>query len=230
MLAPLQGAKKLLAPFRWSPLTLRPPATFWQPFRLQSVTTTSAPGSDLRLPALEWRPRFCHSIHMNEANRNSETYFNDVIAEGSVRRLQIVRAGSRYFGITTENISTIVVWREPTPLPDAPQSVLGVVSIQGRMLTVLDLAKLTSGKADGDDAARGAAKHIVALHGDEQLAIAVDEVSEVIELSSAESKTQTQTSLVPETFHHENREIKILSLKELFPAAIQGRERRRRRF
>ena len=169
---------------------------------------------------------------MNEANRNLETYFDDVTAQGSVRRLQIVRAGSRYFGIPAENISTIVGWHEPTPLPDAPQTVLGVVSVQGRMLTVLDLARLTSGKADGNEAARGTAVHIVALRGDEQLALAVDEVREVIELGSAESKTQTQmqTSLVPEIFHHENREIKILSLKELFPAAIQGRERRRRRF
>jgi chemotaxis signal transduction protein len=169
---------------------------------------------------------------MNEANRSPETYFDDVAAEGSVRRLQIVRAGSRYFGIPTENISTIVVWREPTPLPDAPQSVLGVVSVQGRMLTVLDLARLTAGKVDGNDAAPGTAVHIVALRGDEQLALAVDEVSEIIELNSAESKTQTQrqTSLVCEVFHHDNREIEILSLKELFPAAIQGRERRRRRF
>ena len=169
---------------------------------------------------------------MNEANRNPETYLDDVTAEGSVRRLQVVRAGSRYLGIPTENISTIVVWREPTPLPDAPQSVLGVVSVQGRMLTVLDLARLTAGKADVNDAARKTAEHIVALRGDEQLALAVDEVSEVIELSSAESntKTQMQTSLVSEVFHHENREIKILSLKELFPSAILGRERRRRRF
>ena len=167
---------------------------------------------------------------MNEANGNSETYFDDVTAEGSVRRLQVLRAGSRYFGIPAENISTIVGWHEPTPLPDAPQSVLGVVSVQGRMLTVLDLARLTAGKADGNDAARGTAEHIVALRGDEQLALAVNEVSEVMELSSAESNMQRQTSLVSDVFHHENREIEILSLKELFPAAIKGRERRRRRF
>ena len=167
---------------------------------------------------------------MNEANGNPETYFDDLTAEGSVRRLQVVRAGSRYFGIPAENISTIVGWHEPTPLPDAPQSVLGVVSVQGRMLTVLDLARLTAGKADGNDAARGTAEQIVALRGDEQLALAVNEVSEVMELSSAESNMQRQTSLVSDVFHHENREIEILSLKELFPAAIKGRERRRRRF
>ncbi|HEV2827532.1 MAG TPA: chemotaxis protein CheW [Pyrinomonadaceae bacterium] len=167
---------------------------------------------------------------MNEENDNRQTYFDDVTAEGSVRRLQIVRAGSRYFGIPPENISTIVGWQEPTPLPDAPRSVLGVVSIEGRMLTVLSLTTLTAGKADGNDAARE--EHIVALRGDEQLALAVSEKSEVIELGLAESspQRQMQTPLVSEVFHHENREIEILSLKELFPAAIQGRERRRRRF
>jgi purine-binding chemotaxis protein CheW len=167
---------------------------------------------------------------MSEANRNLETYFEDVTPEGTVRRLQVVRAGSRYFGIPTENISTIAVWREPTPLPDAPQSVLGVVSIEGRMLTVLDLARLTAGEVDGKNAS--VAEHVIALRGDEQLALAIDEVSDVIELSSADSNTpkQMQSSLVSGVFHHENKEIEILSLKELFPTAIQGRERRRRRF
>ena len=169
---------------------------------------------------------------MNETNRNPETYLDDITAEGSPRRLQVVRAGLRYFGILTENISTIVVWREPTPLPDAPQSVLGVVSIEGRMLTVLDLARLTAGEAGHNQAARGTAEHIVALRSDEQLAVAVDEVSDVIELSASELSTQKplKGSLVSGVFHHENRELELLSLKELFPTAIQGRERRRRRF
>jgi chemotaxis signal transduction protein len=174
---------------------------------------------------LEWRAVTPSS--MNEANRKPETYLDDETSEGSVR-LQIVRSGSRYFGIPTENISTIVGWHEPTPLPDAPQSVLGVVSIEGRMLTVLDLARLTAGKADGNDAARE--EHIVALRGDEQLALAVNEVNEVIESGLAESNMQRQMPLVSKAFHHKNREIEILSLKELFPTAIQGRERRRRRF
>ncbi|HUS13166.1 MAG TPA: chemotaxis protein CheW [Pyrinomonadaceae bacterium] len=168
---------------------------------------------------------------------NPETYLDEVTAEGSERRLQVVRAGSRYFGIPTDEISTIVVWREPTPLPYAPQSVLGVVSIEGRMLTVMDLAKLTAGQADVThaearvNAERGG--HVIALRGDEQLALAVDEVGEMIPFREADSVIQQQeirTTIVVGVFQRDEMEINILNLKELFPTAIQGRERRRRRF
>lgn len=188
----------------------------------------------LRLPVqtlcsvpLEWH--FCHSINMNETTRNPETYFNEAAGEASVRRLQIVRAGSHHFGIPIENISTITAWREPAPLPFAPPSVLGVVSIEGRMLTVMDLARLTAAEAEASEVASG---HIVALRGDEQLALAVEEVGETIEFNLAESNAQQQmsSSVVAGVFHHDETAIHILNLKELFPAAIQGRERRRRRF
>jgi purine-binding chemotaxis protein CheW len=165
---------------------------------------------------------------MNDATRNRETYLDEAAGDASLRRLQVVRAGSHHFGIPIENISTITAWREPTPLPLAPPSVLGVVSIEGRMLTVMDLGRLAA-EAEASDAASG---HIVALRGDEQLALAVQEIGETIELNSAESNApqQMSSSVVAGVFHHNKTAIHILNLKELFPAAIRGRERRRRRF
>lgn len=93
-------------------------------------------------------------------------------SQSVVRRLQLLRAGALQLGIFVEDIATIAGWRKPTPLPQAPESVLGVVSIQGRMLTILDLGVVLR---DGS-------------------------------------------------------EINVLNLDELFAIAIQGRERRRRRF
>ena len=169
---------------------------------------------------------------MNEATRNPETYLNEAAGAASKPRLQVVRAGSRHFGIPLENISTIAVWREPTPLPFAPPTVLGVVCLEGRMLTVLDLVRLTAAEAEVNDAPSGPARNIVALRGDEQLALAVEEVGETIELNSAESAApqQMSSSVVVGVFQYNKTAIHILNLKELFPAAIQGRERRRRRF
>lgn len=167
---------------------------------------------------------------MNDAIRNSETYLNEATGDASVRRLRVVRAGSHNYGIPTENISTIAAWREPTPLPFAPPSVIGVISLEGRMLTVMDLAELTRSQAEASDAASRSAGHVVALRGDEQLALAVDEVGETIELHSDESNAQQQASpIVRGILHHDNTAIQILNLKELFATAI-GRERRRRRF
>jgi hypothetical protein len=97
------------------------------------------------------------------------------------------------------------------------------------MLTVLDLATLTPHDASTTTAP---AQHLIALRGDEQLALAVEELGETIEIEDADLDTKRPN---PETFalevlHREGTEIYVLNPKELFPTAIQGRERRRRRF
>lgn len=164
------------------------------------------------------------------------TNFEEELPAGAARKLQLVRAGSSQFGIFAEQISAIVEWQEPAPLPHAPSSVLGVVSIQGRMLTVLDLAKLASGEAVLADTPRKFLKHLIALRGDEQLALAIEAPGKVVKLTSNESMTdsitkeETVTTPVLGILQREGAEIRILNLKGLFPAAIQGRQRRQRRF
>jgi chemotaxis signal transduction protein len=161
----------------------------------------------------------------NEATDNTQSSFEEANAKGVVRKLQVFEVGSSQFGIFADEIATIAAWREPTPLPNAPKPVLGVVSIQGRMLTVLDLAMLAGGETDSNEAAQ----QLIALRGDEQLALAVNAVGETIELPAVAIEEAAGT-LVLGVVHHDGVAINILNLKELFPTAIQGRERRRRRF
>jgi purine-binding chemotaxis protein CheW len=142
--------------------------------------------------------------------------------------LQTFRVGSREFAVQESEIATVAGWRQPTPLPHAPASVLGIVSLQGRMLTVLDLAKIS----EGDNASgNGTRQQLIALRGDEQLALAVDEVAEKIEISefNFESKT-TNPAVTLGVLSHQGRQIEVVNVKGLFPSAIQGRERRQRRF
>jgi purine-binding chemotaxis protein CheW len=164
----------------------------------------------------------------NETTDNTQSSFEEANAKEAVRKLQLFQVGSSHFGIFADEIATIVAWREPAPLPHAPKSVLGVVSIQGRMLTLLDLATLHGDETVSSDAP---AQHIVALRGDEQLALVVDAVSETIHFAASDfAVNETASTLVLGVLQREGAEINILNLKELFPAAIQGRERRRRRF
>jgi len=146
-----------------------------------------------------------------------------------VRNLQLFRAGRLHFGMFADDIATIVAWREPTPLPHAPKSILGIVSVQGRMLTVLDLAALTGREAVSNDAST---QHLIALRGDEQLALAIETLGETIEIAADDfdAKRETGEPLVLGVLHRKGGEVNILNPKELFPSAIQGRERRRRRF
>ena len=119
----------------------------------------------------------------NETSNNVQNYADATApAEQASRKLQLVRAGSSLFGVFADEIATIVAWRKPTPLPHAAKSVLGVVSVQGRLLTVLDLASLPAGEAPQNEAPGNTPGSLVALRGDEQLALAVDEVGESIEL------------------------------------------------
>jgi purine-binding chemotaxis protein CheW len=150
-------------------------------------------------------------------------------SEPATRTLQPGRAGSFQFAIFADEIATIVAWREPTPLPKAPKSVLGVVSIQGRMLTVLDLAALRGLEAASNETDT---KQLIALRGDEQLALAVDALGEPIPLvgSDLDPTPATSDTLLLGVLHREGADLCILNAKELFPSAIQGRERRRRRF
>jgi chemotaxis signal transduction protein len=150
---------------------------------------------------------------------------SDGLEANRTRNLQLLRAGSFQLAIFEDEIATTVEWRAPAPLPYAPRSVLGVVSIQGRMLTVLDLGTVLSAKASPRD---GPSQHILALRGDEQLALAVDALDETIEI--ADGKVETAGGLFLRVFKHRNREISILNTKELFATALHGRERRRRRF
>jgi purine-binding chemotaxis protein CheW len=154
---------------------------------------------------------------------------DEAAPEERVRKVKLFRAGSFQFGVFENEVATIAEWREPTPLPHAPESILGVVSIQGRMLTVLDLAHLAG---DETVSAGGSYRHIIALRGDEQLALAVSDLDETIEHSNSDSENSTDNheKFVLEILLRAGAQTKILNVAELFPAALQGRERRRRRF
>jgi len=151
--------------------------------------------------------------------------FNDK-ADGE-QELQLVSVGRTVYGVFKNRISGMVDWAEPAPLPHAPPAVLGVVSVQGRMLTVLDLAAFPAWGVT--ERPRTSANKIVALKGDEQIALAVDAVGETIKCNPKRNR-KNSVDFVLGTGDAEGNEVSILNIEQLFAAAIHGRERRRRRF
>ena len=139
--------------------------------------------------------------------------------------LRIFTTGSFKFAIFAEEIATIVSWRRPTPLPQAPPAVQGVVSIQGRMLTLLDPTVLLGDEDNGKRVMR----LIVALRGDEQLALGVDqdEVTGATDIMAPVGEANGATIGV---INHKEEQIDVLDVTKLFGLAIRGRERRQRRF
>jgi Chemotaxis signal transduction protein len=120
-------------------------------------------------------------------------------------------------------ILAISDWTEPAPLPFAPPSVLGLVSMHGRMFTVVDAAVLLARKAATQS------RSIVALRGDEQLALAVDESLEVVSINPDDVMNETETDLIQGTIRLNGEQVLLLDIDSLFAGIIRGRERRRRR-
>lgn len=151
--------------------------------------------------------------------------------EQQPRTLQLFGFGGAKFAVFADEVMVITEWREPAVLPHAPASVLGVVSIHGRMLTVLDLTYLL-----GLQQRAASPSHILALNGDEQLALAIDVAGETISIGGEDANGDSAevpgagSKLIAGVINPNGDEIRILNVKELFPTAIQGRERRRRRF
>jgi chemotaxis signal transduction protein len=147
----------------------------------------------------------------------------------SSMRLRTFRAGAHLFGIFDEEIAAVAEWRPPAPLPHAPSAVLGVVSIQGRMLTVLDPAQVLGQRS----VQNGLSWHsIVALRGDEQLALAVEQEVTPIEVAETDLKDPavTDNRAVRGVLCEGDQTVNVIEVKELFSTAMRGCERRRRRF
>ena len=146
-----------------------------------------------------------------------------------LRRLQTFRAGALLFGIHDDQVAATAEWRRPTPLPHAPPAVLGIVCIHGRMWTVLDPLQLLSDTVNQNERSWN---FIVALRGDEQLALAIEDNTGAIEIpaSDLESTSATAGGAVAAVLRLPDRVINVIEVKELFPTAMRGRERRRRRF
>ena len=153
--------------------------------------------------------------------------------EGHLRDLFLFTAGGRTFAVSSTEVDGTAEAKKPSPLPQAPGSILGVVYARGRMLTLLDPSAVTSGEPLNWPPLIPA---IISLRGDEQLALAAESLGEAITVSSsdiahAESEPEPETSqAIAGILRHGGEKITILDPRELFNVAVQRKDRRRRRF
>lgn len=146
------------------------------------------------------------------------------------RGLFVLTAGGQAFAVDAEDAEGVAEGLTPAPLPHAPAAVLGVVSVRGRVRTLLYPPALVSQAHAPEDVPR----FVVALRGDEQLALAADSVEGPVafnvtfdadSLSLSDSHEHTLVG----TLEHEGRRVQLLDASRLFDAAMRGTERRRPR-
>lgn len=146
------------------------------------------------------------------------------------REILVVRAGERLFGVFAEAASCVERGKTPTPLPHAPAAVLGIVSVRGRILTLLDPLALVGERRDANvTTIHATPAFLLALRGDEQLALAVDSREQLREIRLDQIETSTQAGVVLGTFQDEGATVFVLDVMRLFAAAVEGMEQRRRK-
>jgi chemotaxis signal transduction protein len=155
---------------------------------------------------------------------------NSEPAERERLEVFIVRAGERWLGLAAEEVAGVERGRQPTPLPHAPAALLGVVSVRGRILTLLDpLALLGERRAETTGNARPA--FILALRGQEQLALAVESEERLREIFVDEIAPPNgpEAKIARGTFQDDGASVTLLDATRLFAAAVEGMEPRRRK-
>jgi chemotaxis signal transduction protein len=169
-----------------------------------------------------------------EVNRPKQTPDGSEAAEPLLRDLFLFTTGSCSFGVSADEVDGTSEAKRPAPLPRAPASILGVVYARGRMLTLLDPVTLLNGSSTSPKAPLPGT--IVCLRGDEQLALAAESIGETITISSSDiefipnGSDDEPNNVVTGVLRHGGQEIMILDPSRLFNAAIQRKDRRRRRF
>ena len=143
-------------------------------------------------------------------------------------------AGERVFAVFADQVDSTTEAKLPAPLPQSPPGVLGVVCVRGRMLTVLDPSALLTGETNSWPAVL---PNVIALTGDEQLALAAGERLDTITISAAdieppatENDEEDPARVALGIARYGGQEITVLSVANLFAAAMRRKERRRRRF
>ncbi|HVS21187.1 MAG TPA: chemotaxis protein CheW [Pyrinomonadaceae bacterium] len=141
-------------------------------------------------------------------------------------------AGDRLFAVVADQVDGTAEAKTPAPLPHAPNAVLGVVCVRGRMLTVLDpVALLTHTPSTLPQTL----PCVIALRGDEQIALAAESCRDTITIASADIEASVESrentdGLALGLVRYGGEEITVLNAENLFTSAMLRRERRRRRF
>ena len=162
----------------------------------------------------------------------SPTNEDDSAADPQLQDLLPFTIGDRTFAVFTEQVDGTAEAKPFAPLPRAPNAVIGVVCVRGRMLTVLDPTVVLD---SGGPQWQQTLPYVIVLRGEEQLGLVAETCRDTITISTADIERandgdQSQDDFVLGIVRYAGEEMLILDSTMLFSRAVQRRERRRRRF
>jgi purine-binding chemotaxis protein CheW len=140
--------------------------------------------------------------------------------------------GDRTFAVFIEQVDGTAEHKPFAALPRAPQAVVGVVCVRGRMLTVLDPTAVLDAHVP---AWEQSLPYVIVLKGEEQLALVAETCHDTVTISAADIEESPdpaggEANVAVGLVRYAGQEMLILDSTRLFSRAVQRRERRRRRF
>jgi purine-binding chemotaxis protein CheW len=140
---------------------------------------------------------------------------NEAAPAGKGERLLIFTLDREMYAIPIHDIALIIQDASITPIPNAPDFLLGILSLRGKVVSILDAARRLE-LARRESSAEG--KIIVLDMGADQFGLRVDGIDQLVEvdLSSLEPPPEGFTPLpqdfVEGVFHHKGRAVGYLNL------------------
>lgn len=117
------------------------------------------------------------------------------------RQLVVFAVGPEHYAVDISYVNRVVLWTQPTPLPESPPGVLGVIDLVGQVVPVLDLGVRFGRQRSHPDA--DARIMIVELHS-RLVGLVVDDVLEVVKLlpGQIDPPAGPSTGMVTGIGHH----------------------------
>lgn len=102
------------------------------------------------------------------------------LSEQQTKQYCVFKSANYTFAAPVESIQEIVSEQAITPVPLAPEQILGLLNVRGQIITVISLAK----RFNLGGEAQQAKSYILFRVKDEIVGVAVDEVADIIEIES----------------------------------------------
>lgn len=147
--------------------------------------------------------------------------------------LLVLRIGGVLFGVWAEQAEEVLDWHKPTPLPNMPKHVPGVLFRRGEAIALLDVGaffNLGSGAGEGAGFDLGSFRRVVVVtQAEMRVGLVCDQVRGVIEarldkLKAPDAVGQEARECVHAQLDHEIGLVAILQLTQLLQAARPGGE------
>jgi chemotaxis signal transduction protein len=158
-----------------------------------------------------------------EAGRRRELDFTATeVADGEILELLAFRIAGEQYAVEIERIVEIVTPRPVTRIPNADAAIVGIISLRGTIVTVMDVRRrLRHPPADEENVD---ARIVVVEYAGETLGFEVDHVSRVVKIERATIEphpvvhTSEQRDAIRGVFRHANALTILVDLDKLLDA------------